>query len=68
MKKNTDGSVTLSQEELEEINKAYQALYGIFSDGPSFIGDYFVSHDGYVNCMKWKHQLNGEKFDSSDYE
>ena len=68
MTNNTDGSVTLSQEEFAEINEAYQALYDILDCMPSFIGDFFVKHEDYLNMMKWRHQLNGEIFDRSDYE
>lgn len=68
MLKNADGTITLTQEEFEEINEAFQGLYYALNAGPSFIGDYFSSHEDYVNMQKWHHQLNGEKFNEEDYE
>lgn len=68
MKKNPDGSITLTQEEFEEINKAFQGLYTALQAGPAFIGDYFASHEDYVNMAKWYCQLNGEEFNPEDYE
>jgi hypothetical protein len=68
MNKNTDGSVTLTVQELDEVNKAYKALYGIIADSPCFLGDYFDEHEDYMNVVKWHCLLNGDEFDRDDWE
>lgn len=68
MQKNKDGSVVLTKKELKEVNKAYQSLYTILGDMPTFLGDFFDEQEDYINVEKWHCLLNGKKFDRSDWE
>jgi hypothetical protein len=68
MKKHEDGSVTLTKEELSELNKAYQGLYDIINNGITYIGDYFDDQTDVMKVRKWSALLNGEKFRRSDWE
>jgi hypothetical protein len=68
MQKHEDGSVTLTKEELSELNKAYQALYEIANGGVSSIEDYFDDQKDVMKIRKWSAQLNGKKFRRSDWE
>lgn len=64
---NEDGSVVLSKAELSSLNNAYQGLYDILSDMPSFLGDYFDEQEEYLNVEKWHCFLEGRDFNRSDY-
>lgn len=67
MIKNPDGSVTLTKEELEELNKAYQQIVGILDGFPAFLGDYFCNEEDYINARKWDDLLDGKEFVRSNW-
>lgn len=68
MQKHEDGSITLTKQELGEVNEAYQKLYKILNRMPTFIGDYCKDHNEYLRIVKWQCQLAGEEFRREDWE
>jgi len=68
MRKNEDDSVTLTKREYSELNKAYQKLFRLISDGPTFLGDYCRDRNEYLRIVKWQCWLEGEEFRRKDWE
>ena len=68
MQKHEDGSVTLTKQELSELNKAYQGLYDIINNGIACIGDYFDDQEDVMHIRKWSALLKGKRFNREDWE
>ncbi len=68
MNTNEDGSMTLTKREFAELNKAYQGLFDILTDMPSYIGDFFVDDkETLIAIFRWHEQLQGNTFIKSHY-
>lgn len=67
MLKNVDGSVTLSKDELSELNNAYQAIIKYFSAMPFSMGDMFED-DTNTAIRRWEAQLDGREYIPDDEE
>ncbi len=66
MKKNEDGSVVLTKNEVKQLNTAYQTLYDLLSDMPSYMGD-FMERKDHQAVVKWHCLLKGERYRKKDW-
>lgn len=65
MQKNVDGSVTLSKDELGELNNAYQSIMKYFSAMPFSMEDMFED-DTNTAIRRWGAQLAGREYIPDD--
>lgn len=65
---NTTTVVQITQEEWDELSKAFIKLYETLDRFPTFLGDYCKDREEYLNIEKWKCLLRGEPFSLEDYE
>lgn len=69
IERNPDGSVTLSKEEFEEMSTVVHDIYGILSDQPSCVADYFDDQSYYGGTVrKWIDMLCYDGYNPAEYE
>ena len=68
MKKHKNGSVTLTRQEIDELNTAYHHLYNLLDDMPAFMSDFFEDRQDYKNVQRWSAWLDGSEYQDEDDE
>ncbi len=61
MIEHTNGDVTLTKQEIDELGAAYASLYGIISDSPTDPRDCFTGRGEYENVSKWRAWFESEE-------
>ena len=69
MKRHRNGSITLTRQEIDELNTAYHNLYNILTDQPADLADYFAEghqDEEYKSIVKWSAWLDDREYHDYD--